>query len=118
MAAARSSRRRNSRADRGPRNSNAALACAAYHGLEIIIRLDDLDQAILGGAVAAVGVGVVLFDQRLVSGLDVLERRADAEPHHLQRLAFGVEDLARFDLGLGARAGARPPTAAAVEFAE
>src|SRR6185437_14827313 len=118
MAAARSSRRRNSRADRNLRNSNAALARAANHGLQIIIRLDDLDQAILGGAVAAIGVGMVLLHQRLVSGLDVDERRIGAQSHHLQRLALGVEHLARFNLGLGAGTGARPPAAAAVEFAE
>ena len=29
----------------------------ADHRLQIIIRLDDLDQAVLGGAVAAIGAG-------------------------------------------------------------
>ncbi len=38
----------------------------AHHGLQIIVGLDDLDQAILGRAVAAIGVGVMLLHQRLV----------------------------------------------------
>src|SRR6266853_1930865 len=86
-------------------------ARAAHHGFKIIIRLDDFDQAIFGGAVAAIGVGMVLLHQRLVFGLDGLERRIGAEPHHLQRLAFGVEYFSGFDLGLaGGAARARPPT--------
>src|ERR1700731_2679287 len=88
------------------------LTRAAYHRLEIIIRLDDLDQAILGGAVAAIGVGMVLLHQRLVFRLDGLERRVGTEPHHLQRLALGVEYFSGFDLGLGPRA--RPPAATAI----
>src|ERR1700677_2642798 len=94
-------------------------ACAAPHGLQIVIGLDDFDQAILGGAVAAIGVGMVLLHQRLVFGLDGLERRVGAEPHHLQRLAFGVENLPGFNLGLaGGAARTRPPAAAAIELAE
>src|SRR5947209_2166091 len=61
---------------------------------------------------------MVLLDQRFVFRLDVLERRLGAESHHLQRLALGVEYLARLGLGLGPRPWARPPPAAAVEFAE
>src|ERR1700690_1811696 len=90
----------------------------AHHGLEIIIRLDDLDQAILGGAVAAIGVGMMLLDQRLVFGLDGLERRIGTEPHHLQRLALGIKYFPGFGLGLGAGPRTRPPAAAAVEFRE
>src|SRR5467141_4685680 len=88
----------------------SASARAAHHRLEIIIRLDDFDQAVLGGAVAAIGVRMVLLHQRLVFGLDGLERRIGAEPHHLQRLAFGVEYFSGFDLGLAGAARARPPT--------
>ena len=94
---------RTRRARRDDENTGLGLA---HHGLQIIIRLDDLDQAILGGAVAAIGVGVVLLDQRLVLRLDVYERRFGAEPHHLQRLALGVDHLAR--LGLGLRAAPDP----------
>ena len=83
---------------------------AANHRLEIIIRLDDLDQAILGGAVAAIGVGMVLLDQRLVFGLDGFERRIRTEPHHLQRLALGIEYFSGFDLGLAG--GPHPDPAA------
>src|SRR4029079_7514911 len=89
---------------------------AAHHVLEIIIRLDDLDQAVLGGAVAAIGVGMVLLNQRLVLGLDVLEAGFGGETHHLQRLALGVHHLAGFGLDLGARSGA--PAAAAVKLGE
>src|ERR1700677_4901803 len=94
-------------------------ACAAPHGLQIVIGLDDFDQAILGGAVAAIGVGMMLLHQRLVFRLDGLERGIGAEPHHLQRLALGIEDFTGLGLGLAGRAArTRPPAAAAVEFAE
>ena len=89
----------------------------AHHGLQIIIRLDDLDQAVLGGAVAAIGVGVVLLHQRLVLRLDVVERRFAPKSHHLQRLALGVHHLAR--LGLGLRAAPDPAASCpAVELGE
>src|ERR1700726_1159828 len=95
------------------------LARAAHYGLQIIICLDDLDQAIFGGTVAAIGVGMVLLHQRLVLHLGGLERRIRAEPHHLQRLALGVEYFSGFDLGLaGGSARTRPPAAAPIEFAE
>src|ERR1700692_1285314 len=62
---------------------------------------------------------MMLLHQRLVFGLDRLKRRVGAEPHHLQRLALGVENLPRFDLGLaGGAAWTWPPAAAAVELAE
>ena len=94
-------------------------ARAAHHGLEIIIRLDDLDQAILGGAVAAIGVGMVLLHQRLVLRLDGFQRRVRPKPHHLQRLALGVHDFPRFRLGLASGAArTRPPAATAVELGE
>src|SRR6202162_3846429 len=94
-------------------------ARAAHHSFEIIIRLDDFYQAIFGETVAAIGVGMVLLHQRLVFRLDGLERRIGAKPHHLQRLALGVEYFPGFDLGLaGGPAWTRPPAAAAVEFAE
>src|SRR5258708_9001569 len=96
----------------------SASARAAHHRLEIIIRLDDFDQAVFGGAVAAIGVGMVLLHQRLVFRLDGLERRIGAEPHHLQRLALRVEDLSGFALGLGARTGTGPPAPAPVDLTE
>src|ERR1700720_2872396 len=62
---------------------------------------------------------MVLLHQRLVFRLDGLERCVGAEPHHLQRLALGVEYFPGFALGLaGAPAWTRPPATAAVEFAE
>src|ERR1700738_2686351 len=96
------------------------LARAAHYGLQIIIRLDDFDQAIFGGAVAAIGIGMVLLHQRLVFRLDDLERRIRTEPHHLQRLALGVEYFSGLRLGFVANARARtgPPAAAAIELAE
>src|SRR5258708_38626209 len=60
---------------------------------------------------------MVLLDQRLVFRLDVFEGGLRAEPHHLQRLALGVEDLAGPGLGRGS-SWPRPPAAAAVELAE
>ena len=97
---------RTRRARRDDENTGLGLA---HHGLQIIVRLDDLDQAVLGGAVTAIGVGVVLLDQRLVLRLDVDERRFRRKPHHLQRLALGVHHLARLGLGLRASARTRPP---------
>src|SRR5258708_14645062 len=97
----------------------SASARAAHYRLEIIIRLDDLDQAVFGGAVAAIGVGMVLLHQRLVFRLDGLQRGIGTESHDLQRLALGVEYFPGFDLGLaGGTARTRTPAAAAVELAE
>src|SRR6185437_13487033 len=91
-------------------------ACA-HHGLQIIVRLDDLDQAVFGRTVAAIGVGMVLLDQSLVLVLDVFQGRVRTEPHHLQRLALGIEDLSGlgFGRGVGTRAEA---CAAATELGE
>src|SRR3954453_14376367 len=61
---------------------------------------------------------MVLFHQRLVFRLHGFKRRVGAKPHYLQRLALGIEHLSGFGLGLGTGPGARPPPAAAVEFAE
>src|SRR5882724_1555336 len=77
---------------------------AAHDRLEIVICLDDFDQAIFGRTVAAIGVGMVLLHQRLVFRLDDLKRRIRAEPHHLQRLALGVEYFSGFRLRLVANA--------------
>src|SRR3984957_17728882 len=122
MAAARSSRRRIRRSFPViPASAGTAVSSsgrAAYDRLEIIVRLDDFDQAILGGAVAAIGIGMVLLHQRLVFRLDGLERRVGTEPHHLQRLAFGVEYFSGFDLGLGTGTRTRPPATAAIKLAE
>src|SRR5262249_60934757 len=99
--------------DSGVKDRAGARGLArAHHRLQIIVGLDDLDQAILGRAVAAIGVRVMLLHQRLVLHLDVFQRRLGAEPHHLQRLALGIEYLA--SLGLGFRAWSVPPAAAAV----
>src|SRR3981081_2263171 len=94
-------------------------AGAAHHGFEVIVGFDDLDQPVLGRAVAAIGVGMMLLHQRLVFRLHRFQRRIAAQAHHLQRLALGIEHLAGFRLGLF-RAGTRtwPPAAAAVELAE
>src|SRR5258705_2025787 len=77
---------------------------AAHDRLEIVICLDDFDQAIFGRTVAAIGVGMVLLHQRLVFRLDDLKRRIRAKPHHLQRLALGVEYFSGFRLRLVANA--------------
>src|SRR6266849_9219591 len=91
------------------RRDEASLTsgCAAHDRLEIIICLDDFDQAIFGRTVAAIGVGMVLLHQRLVFRLDDLEGRIRAQPHHLQRLALGVEYFSGFRLRLVANARAR-----------
>src|ERR1700728_4171087 len=61
---------------------------------------------------------MVLLHQCLVFGLHGLKRRVGAEPHHLQGLALGVENLPGFNLGLSTGARSGPPAPAAIEFAE
>lgn len=75
-----------------------------HHGLQVMVGLDDLDQALLRRAVAAIGIGVVPLDHRPVPRLDISERRIDIQAHHLQRFPLGIEKLARLRPGL--RAGA------------
>src|SRR6185312_9000842 len=79
--------------------------------LQIIIRLDDLDQAVLGRAVAAIGVGVVTLDQLLEARLDLHLAGAGLEAERVERLALGVAHRARFHarLLLGAKALAEQP---------
>src|SRR3954451_7221918 len=82
----------------GVRQHEALPSAGANDCLEIIIGLDDFDQAILSRAVATIRIWMMLLDQRLVFRLYHFERRVGAEPHHLQRLALGVEDLSCFRL--------------------
>ena len=61
-------RLRGGQARRAARATEAVLAESG--GFQIVVGLNDLPEAVLGGAVAAVGIGVKLLDQRLVAGLD------------------------------------------------
>src|SRR5215813_3489938 len=97
-----------------------AAWCAAWEsavpgGLQIIIRLDDLAQLILGGAVAAVGVGMMALHQLLEARLDLAALGVGLEPERMQRLALGVAHGA--PLGL-ARVGLARPPAQLAEHAE
>ena len=53
---------------------------------QIVIGLDDFAQLVLGALVAAVGVGVVAFDQLLEARLDLGLRRRRREIERIQRL--------------------------------
>src|SRR5512133_2067634 len=82
-----------------PANDNApaarlvwrsALSSAEADRLEIRIGLDDLAQPIFGRAIAAVGVRMVAFDQRLELPLDLLRRGIRLEAERVERLALGI----------------------------
>ena len=64
-------------------------------GLQIIVGLDDLAQLVFGGAVAAVGVGMMALHQHLEARLDLGLVGADFEAELIQRLALGVAHGAR-----------------------
>src|SRR5918995_5802137 len=73
-------------------NAGAAggfVASAQAGGLEGVVRLDDVAQALLEGAVAAVGVGVESLHQRLVLRLDAGGVRRLVEAEHVQSPAHG-----------------------------
>ena len=76
------------------------------HRFQVVVGLDDLDQPLLGGAVAAIGVRVELFHQRLEANFHLLRGGADIEAEPVERLALGVADLPGlgFRLLLGAQA--------------
>src|SRR5579864_4785778 len=58
-------------------------------GLERRISLVDDFETLLGVLVAAVGVGVVLFDQRLVARLEIRQRHRLVQVEHRQRTRLG-----------------------------
>src|SRR5262245_13353685 len=72
------------------RSRSGAAASAEADRLEIIVGLDDLPQALLGGAIAAIGVGVVALHQRLEPRLDLLRGGIRIEAQRVERLALGV----------------------------
>src|ERR1044072_1298155 len=85
------------------------LRSAELRRLEIIVRLDDLDEAVLGRAVSAVRIRMMALHQFLEARLDLDRGRIDLEPERIERLAFGVVHRARFLR----RAFARPRARAA-----
>src|SRR5215467_2567139 len=98
-----------------------AAWCAAWEsavpgGLQIIIRLDDLAQLVLGGAIAAVGVGMMALHQLLEARLDRGTLGVGLEPEGVQRLALGIAHRAA--LRLLPRVGRARPTAELAEHAE
>src|SRR5205085_8824709 len=90
---------------------------AEFRGLEIVIRLDDLAQAILQRAIAAVRVRMVAFHEFLEARFDLSCGRIDLQPERIERLALRVADGARFRRGpLDARAGASAEFAQYLEW--
>src|SRR5690349_6305127 len=63
-----------------------AVGSAISGGLQIIVRLDDLAQLVLGAAVAAVGVGMVEHHQLLEARLDLAALGVGLEAERMQRL--------------------------------
>src|SRR5262245_40610356 len=88
---------RNQTAVRPPRSMHMAgglvprpARSAGSDRLEVIVSLDDLPQLVFGGAVAAVGVGMMAFHQFLEAHLDLGSRCRLLQPKSMKRLAFGV----------------------------
>src|ERR1700690_2922711 len=77
---------------RSERFSNRALRSAEAGRFQVVVRLNDLDQPILGRAIAAIGVGMKLLHQFLEAHLHLVRGGADVEPEPIERLAFGVAD--------------------------
>src|SRR4029079_1628780 len=73
---------------RPPADRGAASAIARR--FQIIIGRDDVAQLVLGGAIAAVGVGMMALHQHLEARFDDDLGGADLEPERLERLARGV----------------------------
>src|SRR5262245_11205683 len=70
-------------------SSHRPRAASAEAGrLQVIVGLDDLAQAILAGAVAAIGVGMMPLHQELEARLDVGLLRVGIETERVQRLAL------------------------------
>ena len=87
-----------------------------FADFEIIVRLDDLAQAILQRAVAAIGVGMVALHQFLEARLDLGRGRVDLQPERVERLALGIANRAGFRRGpLGARPRPAPEFAQHLE---
>ena len=57
--------------------------------------MDDLDQTILGGSVAAIGIRMVSFYQLLEPHFHLLRGRVDIETERVEGLTFSVADRAR-----------------------
>src|SRR5437588_681648 len=81
-----------------PRMLNGAgmeTSSAEFRRLELIVRLDDLAQAIFQRAVAAIGVRVVALHEFLEPRLDLARGRIDLQSQRIERLALGVAHRAR-----------------------
>src|SRR5450830_483948 len=78
---------------------------------QVVVRLDDLNEPLLGGAIPAIGVGMKLLHQFLKAQFHLGRRGADIEPESVERLALGIADLALFRVLflLGAHALAEQP---------
>src|SRR3954467_14416974 len=78
---------------------------AKSNGFQVFISLDDFAQLVLGGAVPAIGVGMVALHERFETRLDVFDRRPCIEPERIECLAFDIV----YGSGLTAPRAARPP---------
>src|SRR6202040_3644313 len=72
-----------------PKRIPPAESAPAY-GLQVIVGLDDLPQAVLAGPIAAVGVGMMAFHQNIDPRLDIRSRPRPFQPEHVERLPFGI----------------------------
>src|SRR5580700_8695362 len=78
------------------------------HGFQIVVRLDDLTQAVLVRSVAAVGVGVMALHQDLELGLDVGRAGVGFKSEGIEGLALGVAHRPAFRGGPLALGPPRP----------
>src|SRR4051812_34938354 len=79
-----------SRLPRGEKavSRGSAKAC----GFQIVIGLNDLAQPVLGGAIAAIRIGMVALHQGLETRLDLGAGSAELEAERVERLALGIAD--------------------------
>ena len=77
----------------------AGAELAETDALQIAVGLDDLSQAVFQRAVAAIGVGVVAFDQELVARLDFRRRGRNVQPERAERPRLHVVHLSPLRLG-------------------
>src|ERR1043165_1766945 len=91
-----SRRRRAGKQRDGKHSPTHRRASAELRRLQVIVGLDDLAQAILARAVAAVRVGMVALHQLLEARLDPGRLGVGLEPERVERLALRVAHRARF----------------------
>src|SRR5581483_7918031 len=95
---------------------NPRSGSAKANGFQVLISLNDLAQLVFRRAVAAVGIGMMPFHQRLEPDLDIVARGLGLKAQRVQRLALGIAHAAR--LARAAAVALGPPAAELAKQAE